>query len=76
MLVGGRTYVVRRIADALHLERRIAVHAYRMELKFEVLASTSIRRKKPWPKFAWLSEVSALLYTIWFADTSEHNFYL
>jgi hypothetical protein len=24
----------------------------------EVLASTSIKRKKPWPCFAWLGEVS------------------
>ena len=28
-----------------------------MELQLEVLSSVSIKRKKPWPKFAWLGEV-------------------
>lgn len=39
---------------ALYLERTLT-----MELKLEVLASTAIKRKKPWPKFTWLAEVSS-----------------
>ena len=29
-----------------------------MLLKLDVLASTTIKRKKPWPNFAWLGKVS------------------
>ena len=29
-----------------------------MLLKLDVLASTTIKRKKPWPTFAWLGKVS------------------
>ena len=29
-----------------------------MKLELEVLASTSIRRKKPWPRLAWIGQVS------------------
>ena len=29
-----------------------------MLLKLDVLASTTIKRKKPWPKLAWLGKVS------------------
>ncbi|XP_064625487.1 uncharacterized protein LOC135486550 isoform X2 [Lineus longissimus] len=33
-----------------------------MKLELEVLASTSIKRKKPWPSFAWLGEENESLF--------------
>jgi hypothetical protein len=30
-----------------------------MKLELEVLASTNIKRKKPWPKIVWVGEVGA-----------------
>ncbi|XP_064607182.1 ciliogenesis and planar polarity effector 1-like isoform X2 [Liolophura sinensis] len=35
-----------------------------MKLNLEVLASTSIKRKKPWPKFAWLGEEKESLFLL------------
>ncbi|XP_013396199.1 protein JBTS17 isoform X2 [Lingula anatina] len=35
-----------------------------MKLELEVLASTAIKRKKPWPRFAWLGESSASLFLL------------
>ena len=34
-----------------------------MEMNLEVLRSLAIQRRKPWPCFAWLREVSLHLYT-------------
>ncbi|XP_074641416.1 uncharacterized protein LOC141899158 [Tubulanus polymorphus] len=35
-----------------------------MKLKLEVLASTAIKRKKPWPQFAWLGQETETLFMI------------
>lgn len=35
-----------------------------MELKLEVVLSSSIKRKKPWPRFCWLGQVRRIHFTI------------
>lgn len=38
--------------------------SYSMLLKLDVLASSTIKRKKPWPKIAWLGKVNIWLSAI------------
>ena len=49
-----------------------------MLLKLDVLASTTIKRKKPWPKLAWLGKVIFLkkLYIIQKTFSEDFFFFL
>ncbi|KAL7848306.1 hypothetical protein AOLI_G00230240 [Acnodon oligacanthus] len=44
-----------------------------MEIKFEVLLSSSIKRKKPWPKFCWLGKEKEGVFLLDDSRISEIN---
>lgn len=54
-----------------------------MKLELEVLASTNIKRKKPWPKIVWVGEVCIIsihilfdIQFIHFVVSILHDYYI
>lgn len=45
-----------------------------MKLELEVLASTNIKRKKPWPKIVWVGEVCIIYRFILLFDIQFIHF--